>query len=74
MTVQRLLTGKGTFVPVIRSDVTLREVIEQLKVDEAGALVVTDDDHTILGPERDIVRGLQAHGRDVVDRAGRRAI
>jgi CBS domain-containing protein len=41
-----------------------------LKIDEAGALVVTDDNRTILGliSERDIVRGLQSHGRNVVDR------
>ena len=70
MTVQRLLNDKGGFVPVIRSEVSLRDVIEQLKIDEAGALVVTDDNRSILGliSERDIVRGLQAHGRDVVDR------
>ena len=70
MTVEGLLKDKGSFVPIIRSDVILQQVIEQLKIDEAGALVVTDDNRTILGliSERDIVRGLQSHGRNVVDR------
>lgn len=49
MSVRQLLKGKGTFVPVIRSDLTLQHVIEQLDVDEAGALVVTDDSRSILG-------------------------
>jgi CBS domain-containing protein len=70
MTVRQLLKKKGTFVPVIRSDVTLKDVIDQLKIDEAGALVVTDDNQTMLGiiTERDIARGLKCHGRDVIDR------
>ncbi len=70
MSVRLLLKHKGTFVPVIRSDLTLNEVIDQLKIDEAGALVVTDDDQKILGiiTEHDIARGLKTHGRDVVDR------
>ena len=35
-----------------------------------GALVVTDDNKTILGiiTERDIARGLKTHGREVVDK------
>lgn len=70
MSVKRLLKGKGTFVPVIRSDLALNDVVNQLEIDEAGALVVTDDDSSILGivTERDIARGLKNHGRDVLDR------
>ncbi len=70
MTVRLLLKHKGAFVPVIRSDLTLKDVIDQLQIDEAGALVVTDDNQKILGiiTERDIARGLKTHGRDVVDR------
>ena len=65
MSVQLLLKGKGNFVPVIRSTLTLKDVIDQLDVDSAGALVVTDDGQNILG---DIARGLKTFGRDVVDR------
>ena len=49
MTVRLLLKTKGTFVPVIRSELRLQDVIEQLQTYEVGALVVTDDNHSILG-------------------------
>ena len=70
MSVQFLLKGKGNFVPVIKSALTLKDVIDQLDVDNAGALVVTDDRQNILGiiTERDIARGLKTFGRDVLDR------
>ena len=70
MSVRQLLKGKGTFVPVIRSNLCLSDVVDKLEIDSVGALVVTDDDSKILGivTERDIARGLKRHGRDVVDR------
>jgi len=70
MTVQRLLDGKGTFVPVISYDATLREAIAQLEIDNVGALVVTDDKRRILGllSERDIVRGMKTYDRDIWDK------
>ena len=70
MTVKTLIKGKGSFVPVIKSDLTLNDVIDQLDIDDVGALVVTDDRSEILGiiTERDIARGLKEHGRNVVDR------
>jgi len=70
VTVRRLLENKGRFVPIIRSDLKLSDVIDQLALDEAGALIVTDDGTTVLGiiTERDIARGLKKHGRDVVDK------
>jgi CBS domain-containing protein len=70
MSVKRLLQSKGSFVPVIRSDLKLSDVINQLEIDKAGALVVTDDESKILGiiTERDIARGLKRFGRDVVDK------
>lgn len=70
MTVRRLLDGKGSFVPSIRSNTRLSDVVDQLELDDAGALVVTDDDKKILGliSERDIVRGLKSSGRDVLDK------
>lgn len=70
MTVRRLLNEKGSFVPSIRSNARLSDVVDQLELDDAGALVVTDDDKNILGliSERDIVRGMKTYGRDVLDR------
>jgi CBS domain-containing protein len=69
MTVQALLDAKGRFVPMISSNVRVSDVIDKLEIDKAGALVVTDDNLTILGliTERDIARGLKAFGRSVVD-------
>ena len=45
-------------------------MIDKLEIDKAGALIVTDDDQTILGiiTERDIARGLKMFGRNVVDK------
>ena len=70
MSIQNLLKAKGRFVPIISSDVKISDVIDKLDVDKAGALVVTDDNHTILGliTERDIARGMKTFGRDVVDK------
>jgi CBS domain-containing protein len=70
MSVQLLLKGKSDFVPVIKSTLKLKDVIDQLDIVNAGALVVTDDGQNILGiiTERDIARGLKTFGRDVVDR------
>jgi CBS domain-containing protein len=70
MSVARLIAGKGSFVPVIGSDSRLQDVIDKLDVEDAGALVVTDDNRNILGiiTERDIARGLKVHGPGVVDR------
>jgi CBS domain-containing protein len=70
MTAQRLLAGKGNFVPVTSYDATVREAITQLDIDNAGALVVTDDKRRILGPlsERDIVRGMKTYGPDIWDK------
>jgi CBS domain-containing protein len=70
MSIQALLKGKGRFVPIISSNVIVRDVIDKLEIDKAGALVVTDDHETILGiiTERDIARGLKKFGRNVVDK------
>ena len=48
----------------------ISDVIDKLEIDKAGALIVTDDDQTILGiiTERDIARGLKMFGRNVVDK------
>ena len=70
MSIQTLLKVKGRFVPIILTGVTIANVIDKLEVEKAGALVVTDDNHSILGviTERDIARGLKTFGRDVVDK------
>ena len=71
MTVHKLLRGKGNFVPYIRSDSTIADVIELLEADDAGALVVTNDQSSILGiiSERDVVRAMRLHGPDAANQA-----
>ncbi len=70
MSIHALLKGKGRFIPISSSDVTINDVIDKLEIDKAGALVVTDDRQQILGiiTERDIARGLKTFGRNVVDK------
>jgi CBS domain-containing protein len=70
MSVRRLLKGKGFFVPVIQSNLSLNDVINQLDIDNVGALVVTDERGRILGiiTEHDIARGLKSFGRNVIDK------
>ena len=70
MSIQALLNAKGRFVPLISSNILISDVIDKLEIDKAGALVVTDDNQTILGiiTERDIARGLKTFGRNIVDK------
>ncbi len=74
MTIRRLLKDKGSYVPSIRSDATVRDVLEKLDLDDVGALVVTDDEENILGliSERDIVRGLKKDGIGTIDQPVRK--
>ncbi len=64
-----ILQSKGKRVPSVRSDVINRDVLHRLEEEDVGALVVTDDDVTLLGiiSERDIVRGLQTIGENVLE-------
>lgn len=68
MTVSKLLRTKGNFVPYIRSDSKVADVIELLEAGETGALVVTNDMYNILGivTGRDIIRALRINGEDVM--------
>ena len=69
MTVRRLLEGKGDFVSVIRSQVRIQDVMDQLEVDDVAALVVSDDGQNILGivSNRDVVRGLRDLGPSLAE-------
>lgn len=49
MSVKKLIEGKGAFVSVVPSHVTVDDVINQLEVDDVSALVVSDDGKNILG-------------------------
>lgn len=71
MTVRKLLGSKGNFVPFIRPDSTIADVVEIFEVDDAGALVVTRDERTIDGiiTQKDVVRALRTEGPDVLKRS-----
>ncbi len=70
MSVKKLIEGKGAFVSVVPSHVTVDDVINQLEADDVSALVVSDDGKNILGiiSGVDIVRGLKSFGRNVGDK------
>jgi CBS domain-containing protein len=70
MSVRKLIEGKGSFVSVVPSHMSVDDTINQLEADDVSAIVVSDDGKNILGiiSGVDIVRGLKSFGRDVGDR------
>jgi len=64
MKVASILKHKGAHVETIRPDAPVRSAVWALQLKGIGALVVSDDDRTVLGivSERDVVRGLTEHG------------
>ncbi len=73
MTVKRILNEKGSEVPTVMPEVQVIDVIAALEADDVGALVVSNDGVHIDGiiSERDVVRGLQSFGPDVLKHAVR---
>jgi CBS domain-containing protein len=70
MTVEQLLNTKGREVATIEPDATVAMAAHRLRARRVGALVVSRGGGVIAGiiSERDIVRGLAEHGRDLLDR------
>ncbi|MFQ5773126.1 MAG: CBS domain-containing protein [Kiloniellaceae bacterium] len=68
MKVQAMLAHKGDYVVTTRPDATIDTAIHMLKLEGIGALVVSDDGVRVQGiiSERDVVRGLVAHGADLL--------
>lgn len=64
MKVERILDGKGRAVETIRPDAPLDLAVHRLTDKRIGALVVSADGRRLDGvlAERDVVRGLAAHG------------
>lgn len=71
MLISEVLRRKGNAVATVAPTSTIDEVVDALARFGVGALVVSADGTTVDGiiSERDVVRALAAHGRDVVDRA-----
>ncbi|CFX38431.1 Inosine-5-monophosphate dehydrogenase [Candidatus Filomicrobium marinum] len=68
MNVAAVLKAKGRAVAVAGADTTLLEIASQLAAKRIGALVIVNDDNTVIGiiSERDIVRAIAASGEGVL--------
>ena len=70
MPVQRILDAQESVQNAyIAPDATIRDVLNSLAFRDVGALVVSSDGNKVEGiiSERDIVRGLQKAGADLLD-------
>jgi len=69
MKVEAILKAKGQGVETTSPETNLRLVVHKLSSLGIGALVVSADGRTIKGTisERDVVRGLEKHGRALLD-------
>ena len=69
MTVATMLKAKGSDIISIGPDQTIGEAVTLLGSKGIGAVIVRDDAGALAGilSERDIVRGLAAHGTAVMD-------
>jgi CBS domain-containing protein len=70
MFIQQLLKDKGSNVITARVDAKAAEVVQLLKRERIGAVVVMDADGNLAGiiSERDIACGLADHGAGLLDR------
>ncbi len=69
MKVRDMLAAKGDRVATVRPDATIETALHRLKLEHAGALVVSEDGERVGGilSERDIVRGLPEHGAALLE-------
>ena len=67
MKVADILRIKGSIVKTVAPDKTALEFSEQLRAEQIGAMVVSDDGRSIDGiiSERDLAYGLAAHGSEL---------
>jgi CBS domain-containing protein len=73
MSVRAILKEKGQRVVTVAQATTIREVVATLSREKIGVVVVSDDGSSVAGilSERDIVKGLQAHGVKLLDLTAR---
>jgi CBS domain-containing protein len=71
MNVEGILRSKGAAVVTIKPDATVRDLVDGLREERIGAMVVSEDGRSVLGiiSERDVVRGLAERGPRVLDAA-----
>jgi CBS domain-containing protein len=70
MLVTQILRGKGSDVVTVGPDDTVVGLLDVLAAHRIGAAVVVDEADRVVGivSERDVVRGLQQFGAEVLDR------
>jgi CBS domain-containing protein len=71
MRISDVIRRKGDEVVTLRSDATVRQLLEMLDQHHIGAVVVSDDGSSVTGivSERDVVRHLHTDGVEVLDAA-----
>ena len=71
MKVEGILRSKGAKVVTVRPDASLASLVQKLREEQIGAVVVTEDGRSVLGiiSERDVVRGLAEHGPRILEMA-----
>ena len=69
MDVAGILRAKGATVVTIRPDATVSQLVRGLHEQRIGAMVVSEDDRSVLGiiSERDVVRGVAERGPRILD-------
>lgn len=67
MKVSDILQVKGPAVKTVRPDTSARELSVQLRAEQIGAMIVSDDGKSIDGlvSERDLAYALAAHGEEL---------
>lgn len=73
MTIAAILRTKGSDVQTVSEAMRIADIVNLLCVKRIGAVVVTDDQDRILGvlSERDVMRGLNQYGCDVLEHTAR---
>ena len=69
MNVDGILRAKGANVVTIRPDASVGQLVDGLREERIGAMVVSEDGRTVLGivSERDVVRGLADRGPRILE-------
>jgi len=70
MTVQRILDAKGKGAAHIAPDATIADLLQSLELQNADALVVSNNGSTVDGiiSEHDVVRGIKEFGSDLLSK------
>lgn len=68
MRVADILTAKGSKVLTVRPDMSIENLVQRLRMERIGALVVSASGTTVEGiiSERDVAHGLAEHGAGIL--------